>query len=197
MQKIFPILIITLITCFFSNCKKGENDPEISFRTRKARVVGDWRVETAHFTYDYMNLKTAEHYDEIYDVKGSSYEASRSTLTAIDYFSGAYVMNVSFDKKGGFTLKETFLGKILEATGKWDFSSGVGEEKKKESIQMFITNVTSDKTSAHFFNHESTVFKYRIKELRNKKMVIVAEGMRYAEHQGTTITIQTEYILIQ
>ena len=33
-----------------SSCKKGENDPFLSLRTRKARLVSDWKLKDGHAT---------------------------------------------------------------------------------------------------------------------------------------------------
>jgi len=40
-------ILISLLSVFvFSECKKGEEDPLISLRTRKARVVGKWKIKS-------------------------------------------------------------------------------------------------------------------------------------------------------
>lgn len=46
MKKIVLFAIIaSLILLNFTSCKKGENDPTISLRSRKARLVGDWKLK--------------------------------------------------------------------------------------------------------------------------------------------------------
>ena len=39
------LLIMTLALGMLAGCKKGENDPGISFRSRDARIVGEWEME--------------------------------------------------------------------------------------------------------------------------------------------------------
>lgn len=44
--KTFFLLALSLFLILpFQSCKKGEDDPFISFRSRKARVVGEWTVK--------------------------------------------------------------------------------------------------------------------------------------------------------
>jgi hypothetical protein len=42
MKNIFKITLLLLIGTFFYSCKKGSEDPALSFRSRKARLTGKW-----------------------------------------------------------------------------------------------------------------------------------------------------------
>lgn len=47
MKKLILILIAAVIAApFFNSCKKGEEDPFLSFSSRKARLVGEWTIAT-------------------------------------------------------------------------------------------------------------------------------------------------------
>lgn len=44
MKVILVLLAIAVTVPFFNGCKKGENDPFISLRSRDARLMGEWTV---------------------------------------------------------------------------------------------------------------------------------------------------------
>lgn len=43
MKNTFAVMAIVGVTTV-SSCKKGENDPFLSLRSRKARVTGEWKL---------------------------------------------------------------------------------------------------------------------------------------------------------
>lgn len=70
MKLLFPILTLSLVITF-SSCRKGEEDPLISFKSREKRIVGEWNCSQQHIqctvssqstkpytlTYDNLTLK--------------------------------------------------------------------------------------------------------------------------------------------
>ena len=57
------IVLLAIITALFPACKKGENDPAFSLRSRKSRISGELTMESATWnkpdttvTYDGQNL---------------------------------------------------------------------------------------------------------------------------------------------
>lgn len=200
MKSAYPKLLALISILFLvSACKKGEDDPVISLRTRKARVEGKWRISEGSLTLGNTDVTNATRYNEVYVFKDARY-----TLTATGeniapvVSSGYYQLTLSFTKKGEFSMEESVGTKRLAAAGKWDFNNGIGPEKKKESLIMSLTNVTEGLTSGpHLFNQGATRICYRIKELRNKKMVLTAEFPTYVDVNGQKQTFYGEFILIQ
>lgn len=39
-------IVVAMIAVVFSGCKKGEDDPFLSFRSRNARIIGEWIINT-------------------------------------------------------------------------------------------------------------------------------------------------------
>ncbi len=180
-----------------SACKKGPDDPSFSLRSRKARLAGEWRLKSGNITLDELDAKSGEHFDAVYTINGTSLEGTHTTLTTIASVKGTFVLDLTIDKKGRFNFKETYSGGTIEAAGDWDFNSGVGEEKNKESFTLQIDDVTSGKTSGHYFNQFGLVFKYKIKELRNDVLVINCSELVYVDQKGITQKIQAEYSFVQ
>lgn len=50
--------IVLLSTVFMTSCKKGEDDPAISFRSRDARVTGSWTLSSSEKTNSYNTTTT-------------------------------------------------------------------------------------------------------------------------------------------
>lgn len=53
-KVIIALAVATLVAPTLESCKKGENDPGLSLRSRKARVAGEWTVSK----YDYKESRT-------------------------------------------------------------------------------------------------------------------------------------------
>jgi hypothetical protein len=179
------ILMLLCAVCFLS-CKKGEDDPAISLHTRKARLAGNWRVESGNFNFSQDGYKF-------------SYLFNGTELSYNDPWTlgkGKYLFNIIISKNGTFTLSEIITGSIIDAAGTWSFNSGVGETKKKEEVIFYIRQVNKGQTWNGFFNQSCATFKYSIKELRNKKMVLEESGLFYS-HDNEPITFGTSYTLIQ
>lgn len=185
----YPI-ILALISCFlFSTCKKGEDDPSISLRTRKNRLTGEWRLVSGS-----ANL-TADGYNDTY-----TFDGTNVTWTSTLYYpaTGKYTLYLVIKKDGTFSVKEVFAGARLEASGTWNFNTGIGEAKKKEKVIFSINEVQSGYTDGdNLFNRFSTNFEYSIKELRNKKLVIHSTGKLFSDAKGKYITFSTDYTFQQ
>ena len=123
-------------------------------------------------------------------------ETSQGLTPAVS--SGAYLLNITFDKKGNFSLTEQMKLKKLNASGTWDFNAGLGSEKKKEKLVIALKDVSASKTPGyHLFNQNSTKFIYTIKELRNKRMALKAELPIYIDADGSEQTFYGEFVFIQ
>ncbi|KAB1064347.1 hypothetical protein [Salibacter halophilus] len=111
------IAIIVLSIPTFNSCKKGDGDPFISLRSRKARVAGEWTVDS-------WNKQTTFSGSDIYDgetytsngnsktqINGSSITISESGTesgpTSSDSYStnatGYITAEITFKKDGSFT----------------------------------------------------------------------------------------------
>lgn len=75
-KNIFPILL--LVVASFAACKKYEEGPAISFRSKTARVANTWEVESYTINgTDYTSTLANINYMETYDKDGNySYTSS-------------------------------------------------------------------------------------------------------------------------
>ena len=54
------LLLILALVAAFTSCKKGENDPFLSLKSRKGRLAGDWIVKSATYTLNDSLWNTME-----------------------------------------------------------------------------------------------------------------------------------------
>jgi hypothetical protein len=187
-------MFICLSPFLYVSCKKGEDDPKFSLLTRKARVAGDW-----HFQEGTINVGTK-------DSKGSysalSYKLEQSKYS-VDYigkgahFEYGFDLSVEFTKDGHVTIHQKMDTLNIETNGTWDFEGKVGKYKNKESINIQLGSFTGVSYFYRTFNKGQTNFSYRIKELRNKKMVLVCEEEMASLTENAGIYITAEYTFKQ
>ncbi|MBL7931786.1 MAG: hypothetical protein JNL60_07790 [Bacteroidia bacterium] len=160
------LVLLTLIVLVFNSCKKGEADPGFSFRTRKARLVGEWRLTSGSVSFN------SEGYSRKYDFDGSNFTQYDTYTGGYPIvYTGKYILNLNIKKDGTFTLNEAAGSAALDASGTWSFNSGVGKRKSKESVIFDITTVNRGSLSTgHVFNCGSSSFSYRLKGLKNKEL---------------------------
>jgi hypothetical protein len=169
MKKVLLVIVMAAIMMpAFVSCKKGENDPSISFKSRNSRLIGKWKLTKVEGTNQYVTggssvTETHAFNGTIYTVTvspgGGSYQATGSFEMEI-LKDGAYTFTESFTPSGGTASIETgasywyWLGndnsKVavdLVGGGGNIFQGGiynVDELKSKELILTWTTTSTSD-----------------------------------------------------
>lgn len=156
----------------FTACKKGENDPAISLRSRKARFVGEWKA-TAGVT------KTTS---------GAGTTTATYTETGVTYTSGAlsatstWSQTLTVEKDGTFLLTESETPQggnttITTFKGRWMFAgkNKDAELKGKEAVILTYTEITTTSGGA---SSTTTVTNpdsgdiWAIDQLKNDEMIV-------------------------
>jgi hypothetical protein len=186
--------LIILLQVFFQSCKKGENDPFISLLSRKARVSGDWKLKEGNLKIGIKD--TAGVYSEV------EYVFTEDTYTYTELANGKtstskHDLTLNFTRKGEFTMSQTMNQAVCDVSGTWDFDKGKG--KNKENLYISIDHLEKGNSGfIDFFNKSFSTFTYRIKELRNKKIVLVSDkGLLYSEYGGVICNLEAEYTFVQ
>ncbi len=165
MRKVLSILLLTAIianVASFYGCKKGENDPFFSIRTRKARMVGDWDIsnynsvittvydngEQSIEDFSVTGIKVKEIIDSVNTVHDTSITTSGEINEAYYKFdkdgSVELIFNYTLvkdstgtDENSGFTTTSTRTRIYrTRALGTWNFMAGVDDYKTKERISL-------------------------------------------------------------
>lgn len=186
---VFTVLLASVLC---TGCKKGDDDPKLSLRSRKARISGDWLIESGRASLTLYN------YSELYKLDGSRITIYSTPVFAPVIGLGVYKLRLQIEKDGTFKFTENRTSGTLEGTGTWNFTSGIGEDKKKESVVFTIDEITKGDVWGYFlFNQFNTTFSYQIKELRNKRLVITAGGSIAGFSDGRDLLFTIDYTLKQ
>ncbi|MBD78400.1 MAG: hypothetical protein CL840_05740 [Crocinitomicaceae bacterium] len=130
------LLLILAVVAALSACKKGENDPFISLKTRKGRLSGDWKVTHAVYSIN----------DTVWTYNGTTLVKS---MDGVELSSFPVTHEFSFTKSGEYTINKTneypanhfspntpaITTRYLE-TGIWNFTGGAGDTKTKSQLLM-------------------------------------------------------------
>jgi len=136
MKKIPSILSICVLimgTSLLMSCKKGENDPALSFLPRKTRILGDWFLQSGETrTTSNGKLETVVYTDN-----------AASVYTESGSHSYAHKLQIRFENDGKFNSKQeiTYPGEgllVYSSIGHWSFlsrnkSAGL---KNKEALSI-------------------------------------------------------------
>jgi len=166
---IFVLLVAAVTMPAFQSCKKGPNDPAISFKSRKARLVGEWSVTKGTVTSNSSGTISTETYD------GSTYTYTSGGTTT----SGTYTYDVSIIKDGKFTVKctKTISGSTTTQTyeGFWYFedanSALNAKNKQRVALQWTKETVTSGTITNVYTYSGDSPDEYFLDELKSKEMI--------------------------
>jgi hypothetical protein len=195
MKRLILVLLVAIMAIpAFQSCKKGENDPTISLRSRKARLVGEWKLSEGTIVNNYGS-----------DVYTFTYNGSTCVVSGAGSASWSHTDQISIEKDGTFklTLVDDGATDILE--GNWYFlgANKETEIKNKEAVNFVYTKWTSTPAggtptvtsySGFIFTHYSVPngfndfpyngfgFTWLLDELKNKEIIVKVESTK----TGTT-----------
>lgn len=188
---ILKTLLLGVCLTVFTQCKKGEDDPALTLRTRKARVVGDWKAVSGTSSYSDEGPSFKNSSEVTYD--GINYKGIETVASGNDSqrssFSGTFSYEILFESNGCYKITETYNGKPFVSTGTWNFTGNIGDNKNKEQIVL-----TQNNYEGNSFKGNTIQQTYNIKELRNKKMVLYSHSRSeyngYSQNQSEEFTFE-------
>lgn len=189
----FYFLVIVFSLSFFA-CKKGEDDPAITLLSRKARLEGDWKMVSGSMTIGFKD-STGAYAARIYKFDDTRYTFVETGLGAT--FEADYYLKLGFTKKGGVTVDQKMDSFKMVSSGTWDFQGKVGKAKNKERISIKLNSLSNYSNYLNTFNKAQTSFTYRLKELRDKRLVLVSDEEMVVLDSGEGIYITNEYVFTQ
>jgi hypothetical protein len=157
------IITLALAVSLLIGCKKSENDPGLSFRSRDKKIVGEWTVVSYENISEIRNGSNTTKRVEVYDgskitlnttINGNPSTPFNPTTT--------YVGTLALEKNGKCIYVETTTNGTINSTKTLEGNWMWGDSKKNKTILTF-TNVNG------------TLMKYSsyiIDELRNDKLVL-------------------------
>lgn len=163
--------LIFLLT--LSNCRKGENDPLISLRTRKARLTGDWLLKEGNLTRTYSTSNSSATHTTTYSNSKKTVNDNGSTRET------SYTQRLTLRKDNSFE-REIIDNNIKTIHfGSWSFVHKNKDQKlkNKEAILLSIDSYTINGVTTVNTGIFLSEF-LRINRLANKELIFKGETTR-------------------
>ena len=215
MKKIV-FFCLGLVILDLTSCKKGENDPGISLRSRKARLTGEWVLKSLENTEKGTELKCGflgcdrVPYTETISVTNGTLSSSKNNETS--KATSSIEQKYTFEKDGTYKyyVKVTRLTdedgisvsqgyEETNSEGTWAFinKNKDGEYKNKERISLIETSTSttendgrvSTTTEGDTYGGELSADQFIfLDKLSNKELIIKSESTRTYVDDGTAYT---------
>lgn len=176
MKKVlFLSTAVLLLTTVFTACKKGENDPFLSLRSRKARLVGEWNLNYAEYLHATTLANTTSNegisfYDNTEVTVNSTYVSG--VVANHEVVSSPCTVKLTIEKNGTYTQVKTKNDEVTTTKGTWIFLKKNDENDLKNKEAILLTESSITNSSGTTTTGEGIAGKvYTIDQLRNKKMV--------------------------
>ena len=152
MKKIFFLFII--LSCLqVQSCKKGEEDPKISFRSRTARLTGEWELMkiTGTHTVTKVSDNTRLTYTYTFDQSKSRdtlrIETTNGSWKIVD-ITRFYEVIMTIEKNNA--LKCAYAEKVTNGTDRYEITGDwawVKKDKKKDHVNLPALQIMYDKNT--------------------------------------------------
>ena len=174
MKKSIALLGMALLvftSVLITGCKKGEDDPFISLKSRDARITAKWKLTKAEGTS--TNTFAGTTYTTTSNFNGTVYTI---TYSSGDVDSYSYALEMEILKGGEMTSSETEDGEITTAKDIW-----------------FWTNNTSDKTGIYLGSIDGGIFN--VQGLSSKELILTinSENTQIVDGQTSTSKSSTTW----
>ena len=171
MKYFFKISLLLLIGTMLYSCKKGAEDPGVSFRTRKARLIGNWigtnysaeinssvanvngqtvsSKETINSGETDISIKTVSATKTITATGTVNFHTLEITKDGEYFYALQYntVANYTDTTQGvtkNITIKST---KTVNKQGKWAFTGKLDGSKNKENVLLSLNSIKENTTT--------------------------------------------------
>lgn len=157
------IILIALLVCMLGACRKGPNDPALSFRSRDQRLIGDWKMESGEISQ--VGRFSGNRFENRLNYNGSA--VTQTVITNNDPDNAVTStrpcsLALRMEKDGKAVLTEVMeqggISRSVTQTGSWAW---IDLKKNKSAVQL------SNIATSLFENGV-----YTVDELRHKKLVL-------------------------
>ncbi len=203
-KALFSILAVAVVATSLTSCKKGENDPALSLKSRKGRLAGTWTVSAMDWTDTDVSGGTTTTVTNTYE---NNQRVEVTTIGTAPAVTNKYDLTetMTIEKDGSFTWSSTEKWvesqgtpittapeQKIEAKGSWAFNgkSKTVEQKNKESFSIFPTSVTYTAltTATTTYTGWTDATTWVIDQLKSKELIIKKDETT-TDSSGDTETI--------
>lgn len=195
MKKLYPryLFFFLILMLILPGCRKGEDDPFLSLRSRTKRLCGDWTM-TEFREY---------HYDGSDSAHSDMYEVSMKDGQGSVLYKGNVMENFSFnetwkfEKDGNYQIESLINGAKINQQGVWTWSEKDKNSgyRKKECIYLTIKKYSSGTTIVEYSGRTmSSSYIMALRCISNKVMIFKTDESQYILGEGYR-RVQAEYKL--
>lgn len=176
MKKVkIGILMLLAVILALPACKKGENDPFLSLKSRDGRITAKWKLTKIEYTETWVSGTTI--------IQTVAYDGSIATMTYTGWPSqsatGTYEMDII--KDGTMTWNETYTpsggsADVQNSTGTWEWL----DSYKNKTVILLAGG-----------NNLFTGGEWVIDKLSSKELVLISVGS--SNDNGDTDTWDMKY----
>lgn len=169
----FAFIAIAGLTAV-TGCKKGENDPFLSLKSRKARISGEWKLSEGTVTESQTSGGTTN--TDVTTYSGTTVSSGGSTST--------YSETLTIDKDGTFEVNIVEDGFSNTIRGNWYFSGkskDIDLKKKEAIIFSELQYISTGGTSTYTGLYADQILL--IDQLKNKEIIFKGK-ITYSETGG-------------
>jgi hypothetical protein len=143
----FKLAFVAILTLtFLAGCKKGENDPFLSLKSRNARITGTWKLTSQEST----QTDTFDGESEVYSTTFDG--VNLTTIDPVQTTTITYSQTIEIKKDGKYKMTRVEDGTTYVNEGSWWW---INSKKKKVRIAF-----------------DDDWGSYYIDRLKNKEMVL-------------------------
>jgi len=165
-NKFFAILMLVILaTPMFNSCKKGADDPFISFKSRDGRLTSTWKLTKIDQTESDVTTvsSTSNTVNTTITFDGST--ETKTTVTKIGSgnpvtttTTSVYTFEMTLDKLGVASYKMTVPPNSYTGNGTWAWGSN---SKNKDMVTLVFNG------NGGFFNKT-----YNVDQLKSKELIL-------------------------
>jgi hypothetical protein len=148
--RIFMVLVVVALALpSLNSCKKGENDPFLSLKSRDSRITGEWKLTKAERTVIEPNFGGSGNVTTVVTFNGTTKTTTstgQTTPTSINYS-----LNITLEKNGIAKIIEIAATTTSQATSTWFWL-----ETAKSKMWININGS-----------------EYQVDQLKNKELVLI------------------------
>lgn len=186
MKKVLQLFLLGVIVSFsFTSCKKGANDPFLSFKSRKSRLTGEWSLSDGKVTQTLSGSGGGGTYVTTYDGSTETTTSTGNTSTKV------FTQSWTFGKDGTWEESLNNDGNTSTTNGYWLFTCGskAGDYKKKERIILSETKYT-DQNGTDTYEGKSLIGagSYTLDKLSGKELILLTDHTSTDQGGNTTTT---------
>ncbi len=182
--KIISVMI-ALIALSTTACKKGENDPVLSLKSRTSRLVGTWKLVNGSETiidYDAGNQETSTTVitdDGALSISVFTFQDQSGSVTNAPQ-SFTHTLEYTFEKDGSFNYSDVFDGDSQIDKGYWFWGgkSKTQDLKKKEVVVITITETNDGQIDTYAGTAIQVDGSFQLDRLTKKELTLIVDEKR-------------------